>query len=204
MIEQCIPRRKKRRKAPQILCGFWLEYSWLDDPSPPSSPPSGLKPHDNSLIFLHSLSVVSLLTARPPDRLEVTELTWIHPLSPHPTLRKASPSRRTHGYTSGQTAVSATHRQPAPRGVAAAAASNTSSTPSSPILLRLLLVESDMADPSLTSPTGTPLRSPNTSLTLSFPFLRERSRVWEEGKEQPLPTDLPSPLPTKRTRTYSA
>lgn len=61
-----------------------------------------------------------------------------------------------------------------------------------------------MADPSLTSPSGTPLRSPNTSLALSFPFLRERSRVWEDGKEQQLPRDLPSPLPTKRTRTYSA
>ncbi|XP_023252971.1 cold shock domain-containing protein C2-like, partial [Seriola lalandi dorsalis] len=61
-----------------------------------------------------------------------------------------------------------------------------------------------MADPSLTSPSGTPLRSPNASLTLSFPFLREGSRVWEEGKEKPLPRDLPSPLPTKRTRTYSA
>ncbi|TWW69509.1 III subunit RPC8 DNA-directed RNA polymerase [Takifugu flavidus] len=46
--------------------------------------------------------------------------------------------------------------------------------------------------------------SPDTSLTLSFPFLRERSRVWEDGKEQQLPRDLPSPLPTKRTRTYSA
>lgn len=75
-------------------------------------------------------------------------------------------------------------------------------TPSSSI--PLVLVTSDMADPSLTSPSGTPLRSPNTSLTLSFPFLREGSRVWEEGKEQPLPRDLPSPLPTKRTRTYSA
>lgn len=65
-------------------------------------------------------------------------------------------------------------------------------------------VASNMADPKLTSPSGTPLRSPNSSLTLSFPFLREGSRVWEEGKEQPLPRDLPSPLPTKRTRTYSA
>ncbi|XP_042070015.1 cold shock domain-containing protein C2 isoform X2 [Haplochromis burtoni] len=61
-----------------------------------------------------------------------------------------------------------------------------------------------MADPSLTSPSGTPLRSPSSSVTLSFPFLSERSRVWEEGREQPLPRELPSPLPTKRTRTYSA
>ncbi|XP_010781942.1 cold shock domain-containing protein C2 [Notothenia coriiceps] len=61
-----------------------------------------------------------------------------------------------------------------------------------------------MADPSLTSPSRTPLRSPNASLTLSFPFLRERSRVWEDGKDHPLPRDLPSPLPTKRNRTYSA
>ncbi|XP_075936189.1 cold shock domain-containing protein C2 [Anarhichas minor] len=60
-----------------------------------------------------------------------------------------------------------------------------------------------MSDPSLTSPSRIPLRSPNTSLSLSFPFLRERSRIWE-GKEQPLPRDLPSPLPTKRNRTYSA
>lgn len=74
----------------------------------------------------------------------------------------------------------------------------------------------DMADPSLTSPSGaplrsplrsplnSPLRSPSGSLTLSFPFLREGSRVWKEGAEEPLPRDLPSPLPTKRTRTYSA
>ncbi|KAK2833775.1 hypothetical protein Q5P01_017664 [Channa striata] len=58
--------------------------------------------------------------------------------------------------------------------------------------------------PRLTSPSEALLRSPNTPLTLSFPFLREGSQVWEEGKEPPLPRDLPSPLPTKRTRTYSA
>ncbi|XP_028268891.1 cold shock domain-containing protein C2 [Parambassis ranga] len=61
-----------------------------------------------------------------------------------------------------------------------------------------------MADPGVSSPTETPLRSPTASLTLSFPFLREGSRVWEERREPPLPRDLPSPLPTKRTRTYSA
>lgn len=61
-----------------------------------------------------------------------------------------------------------------------------------------------MADPGLTSPSRTPLRSPNASLSLSFPFLREGSRIWEDGKQQPLPRDLPSPLPTKRNRTYSA
>ncbi|MEQ2157986.1 hypothetical protein GOODEAATRI_007517, partial [Goodea atripinnis] len=62
----------------------------------------------------------------------------------------------------------------------------------------------DMADPSLTSPSGTPLRSPNAPLTLSFPFPREGNRSWQEGREPPLPRDLPSPLPTKRNRTYSA
>lgn len=61
-----------------------------------------------------------------------------------------------------------------------------------------------MADPSITSPSGTPLRSPNAPLTLSFPFPREGSRAWPEGREPPLPRDLPSPLPTKRNRTYSA
>uniref|UniRef100_A0AAV2KL71 DNA-directed RNA polymerase III subunit RPC8 n=1 Tax=Knipowitschia caucasica TaxID=637954 RepID=A0AAV2KL71_KNICA len=55
-----------------------------------------------------------------------------------------------------------------------------------------------------TSPSESPLRSPSASLTLSFPFLRERSRVWKDGTEEPLPRNLPSPLPTKRTRTYSA
>lgn len=61
-----------------------------------------------------------------------------------------------------------------------------------------------MADPRLASPSGTPLRSPDSSLTLSCPFLSEGSRVWEDGKEQLLPREPPSPLPTKRTRTYSA
>lgn len=93
--------------------------------------------------------------------------------------------------------MSAAHQQPAARGVAAA--SNTASTPSS-----LVLVTANMADPSLTSPSRTPLRSPNNSLTLSFPFVREGSQVWEEGREHPLPRDLPSPLITKRNRTYSA
>lgn len=75
--------------------------------------------------------------------------------------------------------------------------------PSVPVLLPSNHGE-DMADPGLTSPSGTPLRSPNAPLTLSFPFLREGSRVWEERREQPVPHDLPSPLPTKRNRTYSA
>ncbi|MBN3302446.1 CSDC2 protein, partial [Amia calva] len=63
-----------------------------------------------------------------------------------------------------------------------------------------------MSDPGLSSPPGPPLRSPRRSprspLSLSFPFLREGSRVWERGPPQP--GELPSPLPTKRTRTYSA
>lgn len=54
---------------------------------------------------------------------------------------------------------------------------------------------SPAADPSLQSPRSAPL-------SLSFPFLREGSRVWERAALQP--GELPSPLPTKRTRTYSA
>ncbi|KAM4535230.1 cold shock domain-containing protein C2 isoform 1-T4 [Fundulus diaphanus] len=64
-----------------------------------------------------------------------------------------------------------------------------------------------MTDPSLTSPSGTPLRSPSSPsspFTLSFPFPRQGNRAWQEGREPPLPRDLPSPLPTKRNRTYSA
>ncbi|CAL8302428.1 unnamed protein product [Lota lota] len=49
-----------------------------------------------------------------------------------------------------------------------------------------------------------PLPSPRTPLQLSFPFLREGSRVWDRERKPPVPRDLPSPLPTKRTRTYSA
>lgn len=49
-----------------------------------------------------------------------------------------------------------------------------------------------------------PLTSPRTPLQLSFPFLREGSRVWERERKPMKPGELPSPLPTKRTRTYSA
>ncbi|XP_028841621.1 cold shock domain-containing protein C2-like [Denticeps clupeoides] len=60
-----------------------------------------------------------------------------------------------------------------------------------------------MADPSLSSPTNPTLQSPRSNpLSLSFPFIREGSRVWE--RPPLLPGELPSPLPTKRTRTYSA
>ncbi|KAI4901238.1 hypothetical protein NFI96_017759 [Prochilodus magdalenae] len=56
-----------------------------------------------------------------------------------------------------------------------------------------------MAEPDLSSTTDPSLRSPRSSShSLSFPFLREGSRLWEKTGE------LPSPLPTKRTRTYSA
>ncbi|XP_030631678.1 cold shock domain-containing protein C2a [Chanos chanos] len=57
-----------------------------------------------------------------------------------------------------------------------------------------------MADSS--SPSKTPLCPPHTPLSLSFPFLREGSRVWD--RRPPQSGGLPSPLPTKRNRTYSA
>ncbi|MFT7803974.1 cold shock domain-containing protein C2-like [Arapaima gigas] len=58
------------------------------------------------------------------------------------------------------------------------------------------------SDPACPSAPKAPMRSPGTSLPLSFPFLREGSRLWE--RKPPQPRELPSPLPTKRTRTYSA
>ncbi|KAI3365534.1 hypothetical protein L3Q82_010621, partial [Scortum barcoo] len=63
-----------------------------------------------------------------------------------------------------------------------------------------------MSDPDASSPADPPLplTSPRTPLQLSFPFLREGSRVWERERKPPQPGELPSPLPTKRTRTYSA
>ncbi|XP_068439066.1 cold shock domain-containing protein C2a [Clinocottus analis] len=67
-----------------------------------------------------------------------------------------------------------------------------------------------MSDPdaSSTANHSLPLTSPRTPVQLSFPFLREGSRVWERERERerkpPQPGELPSPLPTKRTRTYSA
>ncbi|XP_053713070.1 cold shock domain-containing protein C2a [Synchiropus splendidus] len=61
-----------------------------------------------------------------------------------------------------------------------------------------------MSEPSPSSLTDPPLplTSPRTPLQVSFPFLREGSRVWE--RKPPQAGELPSPLPTKRTRTYSA
>ncbi|XP_031417086.1 cold shock domain-containing protein C2a [Clupea harengus] len=59
-----------------------------------------------------------------------------------------------------------------------------------------------MANTDPSSPAKAPLSSTHAPLTLSFPFLREGSRVWE--RRPPKSGELPSPLPTKRTRTYSA
>ncbi|KAK6471516.1 cold shock domain-containing protein C2 [Huso huso] len=59
-----------------------------------------------------------------------------------------------------------------------------------------------MGDPELSSPTQ-PLSSPRSPLSLPFGFLREGSRVWERGQPH-FRGELPSPLATKRTRTYSA
>lgn len=51
-------------------------------------------------------------------------------------------------------------------------------------------------------PVVPPLHSPKSPVWPTFPFHREGSRVWERGSTSL--RDLPSPLPTKRTRTYSA
>ncbi|NWI09291.1 CSDC2 protein, partial [Crypturellus soui] len=63
------------------------------------------------------------------------------------------------------------------------------------------------AGPTMSSDPGAPpavppLHSPKSPVWPTFPFQREGSRVWERGNL--LLRDLPSPLPTKRTRTYSA
>ncbi|XP_062348509.1 LOW QUALITY PROTEIN: cold shock domain-containing protein C2 [Cinclus cinclus] len=62
-------------------------------------------------------------------------------------------------------------------------------------------------DPTMSSdpsapPAVPPLHSPKSPVWPTFPFQREGSRIWERGNL--LLRDLPSPLPTKRTRTYSA
>nr|XP_035928530.1 cold shock domain-containing protein C2 isoform X2 [Halichoerus grypus] len=64
-----------------------------------------------------------------------------------------------------------------------------------------------LAGPAMTSeptspPVVPPLHSPKSPVWPTFPFHREGSRVWERGGISS--RDLPSPLPTKRTRTYSA
>ncbi|VCW48777.1 unnamed protein product, partial [Gulo gulo] len=64
-----------------------------------------------------------------------------------------------------------------------------------------------LAGPAMTSeptspPVVPPLHSPKSPVWPTFPFHREGSRVWERGGVSS--RDLPSPLPTKRTRTYSA
>lgn len=59
-----------------------------------------------------------------------------------------------------------------------------------------------MAEADLSSPVDASLCSPQAApLSLSFPFRREGSQVLERGT--PPPAELPSPLPTKRTRSYS-
>ncbi|XP_056609646.1 cold shock domain-containing protein C2 [Triplophysa dalaica] len=59
-----------------------------------------------------------------------------------------------------------------------------------------------MAEADLSSPVDASLCSPQAApLSLSFPFRRESSQVLERGT--PPPAELPSPLPTKRTRSYS-
>uniref|UniRef100_H3ATZ6 Cold shock domain containing C2 n=1 Tax=Latimeria chalumnae TaxID=7897 RepID=H3ATZ6_LATCH len=58
------------------------------------------------------------------------------------------------------------------------------------------------SDPTTPPPVQLPLRSPQSPVSPSFPYPREGSRIWDRG--HPLFGDLPSPLPTKRTRTYSA
>ncbi|XP_027729232.1 cold shock domain-containing protein C2 [Vombatus ursinus] len=52
-------------------------------------------------------------------------------------------------------------------------------------------------------PVVPPLHSPKSPVWPTFPFHREGSRIWDRGSSLLL-RDLPSPLPTKRTRTYSA
>lgn len=59
-----------------------------------------------------------------------------------------------------------------------------------------------MTSESTSPPVVPPLHSPKSPVWPTFPFHREGSRVWERGGVPP--RDLPSPLPTKRTRTYSA
>ncbi|XP_010174251.2 LOW QUALITY PROTEIN: cold shock domain-containing protein C2, partial [Antrostomus carolinensis] len=69
------------------------------------------------------------------------------------------------------------------------------------------LAAKEPASPTMSSdpsapPAVPPLHSPKSPVWPTFPFQREGSRIWERGNL--LLRDLPSPLPTKRTRTYSA
>uniref|UniRef100_A0A8C1U198 Uncharacterized protein n=1 Tax=Cyprinus carpio TaxID=7962 RepID=A0A8C1U198_CYPCA len=59
-----------------------------------------------------------------------------------------------------------------------------------------------MADPDSTSTSDRKLHCPHKPVSLSLPFLREGSNVLE--RKPPQTGEPPSPLPTKRTRTYSS
>ncbi|PKU48978.1 cold shock domain-containing protein c2 [Limosa lapponica baueri] len=77
----------------------------------------------------------------------------------------------------------------------------------SPAAHLLIPKTEEPADPTMSSdpsapPAVPPLHSPKSPVWPTFPFQREGSRIWERGNL--LLRDLPSPLPTKRTRTYSA
>ncbi|XP_062859858.1 cold shock domain-containing protein C2a [Trichomycterus rosablanca] len=58
-----------------------------------------------------------------------------------------------------------------------------------------------MADSDTSSSSDPQPNKPNNPVPLSFPFLRGGSHVWER---KPKPGEPPSPLPTKRNRSYSA
>ncbi|XP_061611737.1 cold shock domain-containing protein C2a [Phyllopteryx taeniolatus] len=71
-----------------------------------------------------------------------------------------------------------------------------------PALTQAKMSDTDPSSPKDPPPPLASLRTPRQS---SFLFLREGSRVWERERKPPQPgAELPSPLPTKRTRTFSA
>lgn len=190
--------------SPFIFVVSDLNILWLDDPlssllSPP--PPSVLKPHDDSDLPPFSLSVVALLTASPPDRLEVTELTSIYLLSLCPTLRQASPSRRTHRYASGRTSVSAARFQRVARGAAAAAASNTAHHPP-PSLLSLSHLT--WQTPALPRPLGRRCAPPTRLSPCPSPSWGREAGYGRKGKSSrcleicPARCQPNAPAPTQR------
>ncbi|KAI5623213.1 cold shock domain-containing protein C2, partial [Silurus asotus] len=59
-----------------------------------------------------------------------------------------------------------------------------------------------MTDSDTSSSSDPLLHKPHAPLPLSFPFLRGGSHVWD--RKPPQAGEPPSPLPTKRNRSYSA
>ncbi|RLW00081.1 hypothetical protein DV515_00009043 [Chloebia gouldiae] len=138
-----------------------------------------------------------------------------HPSAGRQAADKAPRSRAAGDTAAPRKAAEERPAPPSPDALQSAAPGSPSLLRSRPTRLGILSPAAHPPDPKMEEPTDPtmssdpsappavpPLHSPKSPVWPTFPFQREGSRIWERGNL--LLRDLPSPLPTKRTRTYSA